>query len=235
MDTHTELCVNRLCEMDEVIQAYYLGFPVHMYIPNSDVIADARTRLSTLGITDYCNHIYNKTLIWIHEQRKYYHPYLDEDMPLENYNNTFGEKVHHYNLFDTLIYFTDDKCYVFNRSEYDMIIKDHRNPWTDKKVPDGIYRTAFLRNHISQRLNLPESDTIHDLLMSLIQCASPVLTPRRLMSDLTQLSGLNLVTPDNNSLVVTVSPSDKTTLQKLMITINDMCKEQDEIFNLDES
>ena len=124
-------------------QAYILGFPIHIYEPSPQEMKD---RLQSFKNTEVF-FIDRKTEVinWLKQQQDLIHP----DGIVTNTANMYGDEITAFNPFDILIYFQDRHITYFTRAEFDYLIKNKKNPWTNLPLP------AYISSKLPNVLNMP--------------------------------------------------------------------------------
>ena len=156
--------VYTLSTYPDVIKAYILGFPIHLYIPSKSVIETALDKLDDQGIDKYCEYLrdHNRKVLFSHIER-----FDENSIDIGNENDTLLESVLDYNLTDVVKYYIDSHVYFFTRAEFDSILEKGSNHWTSEPFLFGGLENILSRVNISRYYSLPPSEPIKDILIKI--------------------------------------------------------------------
>lgn len=154
------------------IQAYYLGFPIHLYEPSLTELQDRRQALSNrteflaqrrLDVDRFLDH-QHQTIITNGIQ--------------VNTANIYGDDINSFNPFDIIIYTQNKHITYFTRPEFDFILSENKNPWTNLSLPPIILFEISKRLEFASLFHLPPSKPLDLLLddLSLDTTPSPSTT-----------------------------------------------------------
>ena len=160
LTTYPALIYNLKYRLTMEQRAYVLGFPIHLGNPSEEQVDSAIDKLRDIGIDNYSNYIYERNKKYINNCL----PHWNDNDQIANFENMLKDKVFEYNLIDTIFYKNNKHVYVFNRPEFVYIIRERLNIYTNLPIPEQIYKTAFIRLHLGQSLNLPCPLTILEML-----------------------------------------------------------------------
>lgn len=146
------------------IQAYVLGFPIHIYMPSRNIVDVSINILKDKGIDEYCKIISTKNQIYLQSQNDYIIPI--ENKQIENGNNedALYEEPSQYNLFDVIKIYNDTHRYFFTRSEFQTLLSKRKNTWTNTDLPYSVLESINSRRVIANKYNLPKCCILSDLL-----------------------------------------------------------------------
>lgn len=139
-------------QLDPIIRAYVLGFPIHFGIPGNIVIKEALKKLTELGARDYMHSICDH----------YNYP-----CPMQiKYNMEINS---HYNSFDRVMLIQNDCIYEIKRNQWQELES------IKHEYPEIIGVDSFFKENINLRLrmindlNFPLLGTIEELILSVQQ------------------------------------------------------------------
>jgi hypothetical protein len=170
-------------------RAYYLGFPIHLYIPNENTLEKAIDRLEEIGIEKYC-----------HEVLSEYSLQSLKNSKVSNEQNVEYENFEDYNPFDVCCYYTDTEetkqIFKFSRNEFDKLLKDKINFYTRQPLPFSLITEITQRISVAKAYNLPDCKTLKDLLNNLSKGLQP---SRQNLQPISSPHVRNTVTPHHHS------------------------------------
>lgn len=146
------------------IQAYVLGFPIHIYMPSKELINKSIELLKDKGIDEYVKIITDKNKIYLRNFNDYITPFETKDILIGNDQDTLFEDPNMYNLFDVIKLYIDTHVYFFTRVEFPTLIDKKINPWLNLEIPHAIIQEINSRYKTAEKYNLPECTTILELL-----------------------------------------------------------------------
>jgi len=152
--------VRNMNELDHVVKAYVLGFPIHLYVPSEENINKAIMELDKIGIEEYCKNIAEQNANNLNK-----HIVNIDNIQVSNDKDNLFEKISDYNIFDVIKYYIDTHVYFFTRAEFPSLITSKTNPYTNKKIPISVLMEARNKLEISLVLKLPKSASLKDLLL----------------------------------------------------------------------
>ncbi len=163
MENMSDLAYN-LNQLSIPAQAYVLGFPIHQYIPSSDVIGQAIKLLDEIGIEKYCDRIRDQNLKILH-----HHDLgpVELDIKSANENDSLYELITDYNLFDIIRYYSDTHLYYFTGPEFPTVLTQKKNIYTNNKLPVSIISEIGSRLETRMVLELPKAATLRELLVKI--------------------------------------------------------------------
>jgi len=149
--------VQRIYGLNKIVAAYYLGFPIHEYIPSAIKIEKTLDLLDDIGTKKYLEQLINR--------RK-----LEDNVKIVNLENVHYDKIDNFNSFDVVNYYTDSKdstdihLFRFTRPEFVTILKDKKNFYTGEPLPKTILEEIKTRIRIAKEYKLPKAMTIDEFL-----------------------------------------------------------------------
>ena len=147
------------------MKAYFLGFPIHYYMPSDEEINEKIMELTNHGIDEYCNKLHQKNSNYIDHIKK--NIINNNNIEDANTENLYGDEISSFNMFDVVIHCVDKHIYYFTRSEFEYMQKEQKNPYTNIRLPITTLYQINCRQNISKDLNLPNSKSIKLLLKDL--------------------------------------------------------------------
>jgi hypothetical protein len=144
------------------VQAYILGFPIHLYLPDEKTVNLQIDKLDQLGKDEYIRGRIedNKTLLTNPSDLII----SKENLIIGNEQDTLFENVFEYNSCDIIKYYNDSHIYYFTYPEFNSIINKKINHWSNLPLPTSVIHQIKARLLNSQVYNLPQSDTLSHLL-----------------------------------------------------------------------
>ncbi len=161
MENMSDLAYN-LSQLSINTQAYVLGFPIHQYIPSSDIIDQAIQLLDEIGIEKYCDRIREQTLKILNHHNL---GPVELDINPANENDSLYELISDHNLCDIVRYYNDTHVYYFTGPEFPTVLTQKKNIYTNKKLPLSIISEIGSRLETRTVLELPKAATLRDLLI----------------------------------------------------------------------
>jgi hypothetical protein len=166
--------VYNIKRLDKVTQAYILGYPIHMYIPDLDTLNKTIAMLDKIGPNRYCEMMSNKNKLVLSNHIQLVDPLSSmDDIHIANTQDALMEQISDYNLFDVIRYYVERKdaqnkfqrhVYYFTRPEFPGLAENKKNIWTNEKLPLSVISEINSRNETSLVYNLPKSATLIDLI-----------------------------------------------------------------------
>lgn len=154
----------KLILMPTILAGYILGFPIQNIIPTETQIKEATALFEKLGSEQYSVNIRE----YIHETYINKSPFDNEEIVLSNDTDVLLEDIDLYSPFDIVSFQCGKYMYRFTRPEFEKIIQNEKNPWTNEDLPKSIINSIASRVKTAEQLAFPKSMTIKDLLDGLI-------------------------------------------------------------------
>ena len=140
-----------LSNLSNEICAYYLGFPIHKYIPNKNILEESIDKLDELGTEKYCEEILKNKM----------------KHNVANNQNVEMDNIELFNTFDIVSYYDgNNHLFRFTRCEFDKLIKDGKNFYTGEMLPYFVIEKIKCRNNIANKYKLPKSQPLEELLIN---------------------------------------------------------------------
>ena len=151
------------------VAAYYLGFPIHEYMPSNSKIEEAIDFLNEVGVEKYLEKVRERNS----EKR------CVENAEVVNSEDMNCDEISDFNPFDVVCYYTDDgnkrHKFCFTRPEFASLLKGQRNAETDElerknfytreKLPEFVIQQIKSRLRIASIYNLPPAKPLPELLV----------------------------------------------------------------------
>ncbi len=156
--------IYNLRQLDRIVQAYVLGFPIHQYVPSSEVINMAIDKLDESGLDRYCDIIeeQNKKAFMSHPQ--IISLFQTKDIIIGNEEDAYMEKIYVYSPFDIVCEYIDTHVYFFTRPEFATLATKKKNIWTNNKLSISILSVINSRIETGSVCDLPPSAPLRTLM-----------------------------------------------------------------------
>jgi hypothetical protein len=152
----------RIMLYGEIISGYLLGFPVNIITPSNDQLLEACNLLTTIGSYEYVK------LLKVKNKDCYLSlSLLNEETHYANETDVMLNDIEDYSPFDVVPYLKNKHLYRFSRIEFDKILENLKNPWTNEELPSNILYEISKRNQLSKELSLPECNRLIDNFIQL--------------------------------------------------------------------
>lgn len=158
-DIGSELRFN-IGKLSTIVQAYILGFPIHLYIPTTEQIQQTLNSLDELGVKEYAKTVYDRNRKWLEGDIYPGHP----APAIVNEQDVLGNSVFKYSPFDIVKYYDDSRIYLFSRQEFDNLVKTRKNHWTNNELHGLTTLSLKTRSLMAYHGRLPKSQTLSKLL-----------------------------------------------------------------------
>ena len=127
-----------------ITNAYKLGFRLELGLPSEKWIAEASSKLQSLGEKEYYTELYKANLNRIKSSTKSKITIHDTD--------TMGESVYLYNSFDIIESIRDNHLYTYSRPNWDWLLKHKICLWTREPLSRIVLKNIEYRKKIAQYL-----------------------------------------------------------------------------------
>ena len=146
------------------LQAYYLGFPIHLGLPGIKAIKQAIFRLRRVGIVKYAQEmcLAGSRVTGIPEYESI-DPSAIEDSLLATKCDTFGP-------FDRIQFVDDGHVFEFDRDSWHAIFASNpsRNPYTRNPLSLTLIDTIASRSRFAKLYHFPKAKALSDLLTEIL-------------------------------------------------------------------
>ena len=154
------------------LQGYYLGYPIHDYVPNISEIYSAVIKLGQLGIETYCEQIINSNKAWIESIcRHHLLPHLDQNDLMLQPDNIIdlvaGASIYTFCPFDIIFCQSGKSRYAITRLSFDYTLKNGENPYNRKPLTPRVINCLRHRLKVAKKYNLPDCQTLRESLHDL--------------------------------------------------------------------
>ena len=152
----SEIAQDILCQ-PLLHQYYLLGFNLLNEVPNQQ---KSLMRLSKFNIDNYYKTLEQRNLKFIQSQ-------LIQDEVIVNEENILQEKWINFNISDLALFIEGGHAYIFTRNEFDYILKNKRNQYTNLQFPDFFIEKVRLISEMAERYRLPSAKPLIDVVKKL--------------------------------------------------------------------
>lgn len=84
---------------------------------------------------------------------------------VSNIDSVYQENIYDFYPFDLVSYIVSDgRISTITRREFDFVIKEKRDPWTNKSIPKNILASIKAKKTIAKLFHLPDCATIKELI-----------------------------------------------------------------------
>ena len=150
-------------------QAYLLGFPIHLAIPDQKTIDRAIAHLNKVGLETYCKEMCAISA----DDCKY--PF--SSIKVHNQQNLLLEDIDSYSTFDRVKFIQGDQLFEITRDSFGPLtelkysgqgdVKNPENPYTREPLSQIVIETIKSRNKLAKESELPPSKPLIELLSTL--------------------------------------------------------------------
>lgn len=155
LDTYSDTAW-KISLLPSMVQAYLLGFPLHIGMPSEAMIVSA---LKSLTHQDK----YLSDLRKIYQETEKISIGPMGEAKLCNPQDVMLNNIYDYSSFDRLYYVSGNHAFCFTRIEFNDLLKHKKNPWNKEAIPDHIIELIRCRQQISKDLNLPPCEPLESL------------------------------------------------------------------------
>ena len=155
----------KLCS--KYTQCYALGFPINHHIPSDEIIQKSFKILDQKGINKYIKIISEKNRSYFENLKQHIGNISNNNFNDGNLSSAIGDCIYDYNLFDIVTHFDKNHVYYFTREEFETILKNSKNIWTQKTLPSSVICEIESRQTLSEDYNLPKSESLFEILTNI--------------------------------------------------------------------